>query len=69
MIEKNNIKWLEDREEKLRKLESLINKMQYKINDNEEITDINDIKMEIFKLWYYNNTEIEYQSKEYYERF
>lgn len=69
MIEENNIKWLEDREEKLRKLESLINKMQYKINDNEEITDINDIKMEIFKLWYYNNTEIEYQSKEYYERF
>ena len=69
MIEKNNIKWLEDREEKLKKLESLINKMQYKINDNEEITDINDIKMEIFKLWYYNNTEIEYQSKEYYERF
>lgn len=69
MIEENNIKWLEDREEKLRKLESLINKMQYKINDNQEITDINEIKMEIFKLWYFNNTEIEYQSKEYYERF
>lgn len=69
MLEEENIKWLQEREIKLEKLESLINKLQLQVNDNQTIDDKDDIKMEIFKLWYYNNTEIEYQSKEYYERF
>lgn len=61
MIEENDVKWLEDRNEKLIKLENMINNLQYTINDKQEITNINDIKMEIFKLWYFNFKEVEYQ--------
>ena len=60
MIEEIDVKWLEERNEKLIKLESMINDLQNSINDMERITDINDIKMEIFKLWYFNFKEVEY---------
>lgn len=61
MIEEVDVKWLEERNEKLMKLEGMINDLQHSINDMEKITDINDIKMEIFKLWYFNLKEVEYK--------
>lgn len=54
MNEKEHLEWLEEREKKLEYLESMIYKMQSQINDSEKITDKDDIKMEIFKLWYFN---------------
>lgn len=61
MTEEIDTKWLEERNEKLMKLEGMINDLQHSINDMERITDINDIKMEIFKLWYFNLKEVEYK--------
>ena len=76
MEEKERIEWLEERELKLRQLESMINKMQGSINNNddtseryfkgeldlEELYDKNsNIKMEIFKLWYYVRYGKEYE--------
>lgn len=58
---KEHLQWLEEREQKLEQLESLICKMQSEINDNEKITNKNDIKMEIFKLWYFNRYGKEYK--------
>ena len=54
--------WLRDRERKLEKLEDMIQTIQNQINDEEKITDISDIKMEIFKLWYFKDYNKEYES-------
>ena len=60
MNEKEHLEWLEEREKKLECLESMIYIMQSEINNNEKITDKNDIKMEIFKLWYFNKYNKKY---------
>lgn len=60
MSNEERLQWLEDREKKLEKIEEMIYKMQHEINDNEKITDKNDIKMEIFRLWYFNRFEKKY---------
>lgn len=57
MKEKEHLKWLEEREQKLEQLEKIINNMQYDINDDQSIQNKIDIKMEIFKLWYFNRFE------------
>lgn len=54
MTEKEHLEWLEEREKKLEDLERMINSMQSEINNDEKIKDKDDIKMEIFKLWYFN---------------
>ena len=54
------IKWLEERELKLRELENMINKLQYEINDSDEKLNHDDTTMEIFKLWYFNTYEKHY---------
>lgn len=54
--DEETIKWLEERSNKLMELESMIRKLQYEANDKEENKlDKDDMKMEIFKLWYYQN--------------
>lgn len=60
--DEETIKWLEERELKLRELESMIRELQWKANDEEEEKrlDKDDIKMEIFKLWYYQNFNRKY---------
>lgn len=58
--EKEKIEWLEEREQKLEEIERMIADMQYDINDNETIKDKNDIKMEIFKLFYYDRFNKKY---------
>lgn len=60
MNEKEHLEWLEEREKKLEYLESIIYTMQSEINNNEKITDKDDIKMEIFKLWYFNKYNKKY---------
>lgn len=60
MNEKEHLEWLEEREQKLEYLESMIYTMQSEINDKEKINDKNDIKMEIFKLWYFNRFDKKY---------
>ena len=60
MNEKEHLEWLEEREKKLECLESMIYIMQSEINNNEKITDKDDIKMEIFKLWYFNKYNKKY---------
>ena len=61
MTEQEHLEWLEEREQKLEKLEMLIAKMQSEINNDEKIDDKNDIKMEIFKLWYFNRYGKDYE--------
>lgn len=61
MNEKEHLEWLEEREKKLEKLESMIYKMQSEINNDEKITDKEDIKMEIFRLWYFNRFDKKYE--------
>lgn len=64
--DEETIKWLEERNEKLRELESMICKVQYETNDKddpiiflgeiskEDLYDkLSDTKMEIFRLWYF----------------
>ena len=47
--------YLEKRNEKLLAIESMISKLQYEANDKEDNKlDLNDLKMEVFKLWYYS---------------
>ena len=46
--------------DKQSKLNQLIEELQKNINDDKLITNINDIKMEIFKLWYFNRFGKEY---------
>ncbi len=61
MTEKEHLEWLEEREEKLEDLERMINSMQREINNDEKINDKDDIKMEIFKLWYFNRYNKKYE--------
>ena len=61
MTEQEHLEWLEEREQKLEKLEMIIAKMQSEINNDEKIDDKNDIKMEIFKLWYFNRYGKDYE--------
>ena len=60
MNEQERIEWLEERSQKLMELEDMIINMQSNINDNKRITNIDDIKMEIFKLWYFNEYNKKY---------
>lgn len=60
MSNEERLQWLEDREKKLEEIEEMIYKMQHEINDNEKITNKDDIKMEIFRLWYFNRFEKKY---------
>jgi hypothetical protein len=54
--DEETIKWLEERSNKLMELESMIRQLQYNANDKEEDRlDKDDMKMEIFKLWYFQN--------------
>lgn len=52
---KEHIKWLEERGEKLRQLESMILDLQYNANDRPEEVRLShdDLKMEVFRLWYF----------------
>ena len=52
---KDYIQWLEERSEKLRKLESMILNLQCNANDRPEEVRLNhdDLKMEVFRLWYF----------------
>lgn len=49
------IKFLEERSEKLRQLESMILDLQYNANDRPEEVRLShdDLKMEVFRLWYF----------------
>ena len=54
--DEETIKWLEERSNKLMELESMIRQLQYNANDkDEDRLDKDDMKMEIFKLWYFQN--------------
>ena len=53
-IEIEKLNWLEDNTIKLAELESMINNLQYEVNDKGGIKlNQDEIKMEIFKLWYF----------------
>lgn len=54
-MEKEYLKYLEERSEKLTKLEMMINSLQLNANDKPEESRLNhdDLKMEVFKLWYF----------------
>ncbi len=53
-IEKERLKWLEDNTIKLADIESMINNLQYQANDKDGIKlNQEELKMEIFKLWYF----------------
>lgn len=53
--DEETIKWLEERSEKLRQLESMILDLQCNANDRPEEVRLShdDLKMEIFRLWYF----------------
>lgn len=61
MNEQEHLEWLEERELKLEKLEGMIRRMQQEINNQERIDDKDDIKMEIFKLWYFEHFGKDYE--------
>lgn len=52
---KQYILWLEERSEKLRQLENIILNLQYSSNDKPKEDRLNhdELKMEVFKLWYF----------------
>ena len=62
MNEKEYLDYLESRSEKLMQLELMINSLQYNVNDKKdnEITK-NEIEMEVFKLWYFNKYNKNYE--------
>ena len=62
MTKKEYLEYLESRNEKLIQLELMINSLQYNVNDKKdnEITK-NEIEMEVFKLWYFNKYNKEYE--------
>lgn len=53
--DEETIKWLEERSEKLRNLESMILDLQCNANDRPEEVRLShdDLKMEVFRLWYF----------------
>ena len=53
--DEETIKWLEERSEKLRQLESMILDLQCIANDRLEEVRLShdDLKMEVFRLWYF----------------
>lgn len=55
MENKEYIDYLEERNEKLRKLESMIIDLQKNANDRPEEVRLShdDLKMEVFRLWYF----------------
>lgn len=55
MDNKEYINFLEERSEKLRKLESMIIDLQMNANDRPEEVRLShdDLKMEVFRLWYF----------------
>lgn len=55
MEDKEYIDYLEERNEKLRKLESMILDLQCNANDRPEEVRLShaDLKMEVFRLWYF----------------
>lgn len=66
--DEEKIKWLEEREQKLEEIEKMIYKFQNELNDSEppvvyldkiskdELWNkLSDVKMAIFKLWYFNH--------------
>ena len=52
---KEYVLWLEERSEKLRQLEHMILDLQYNANDIPEEVRLShdDLKMEVFRLWYF----------------
>lgn len=57
MENKEYIDYLEERNEKLIRLESMIVDLQKNANDISEKDRLNhaDLKMEVFRLWYFTN--------------
>ena len=54
MEDKEYLEYLEKCYKKLVELEHMISELQYNANDKENNKlDLNDLKMEVFKLWYY----------------
>ena len=53
--DEETMKWLEERSEKLRQLESMILDLQCNANDRPEEGRLShdDLKMEVFRLWYF----------------
>lgn len=53
--DEETIKWLEERSEKLRQLELMILDLQCNANDRPEEVRLShdDLKMEVFRLWYF----------------
>lgn len=53
--DEETIKWLEERSEKLRQLEHMILDLQCNANDRPEEVRLShdDLKMEVFRLWYF----------------
>lgn len=52
---KEYVLWLEERSEKLRQLEHMILDLQLNANDRPEEVRLShdDLKMEVFRLWYF----------------
>lgn len=54
-MEKEYLKYLEERNERLSKLERMITDLQANANDRPEDVRLNhdELKMEVFRLWYF----------------
>ena len=54
-MEKEYLKYLEERSERLSKLERMITDLQANANDRPEDVRLNhdELKMEVFRLWYF----------------
>lgn len=64
MEDKEYLKFLEERNEKLLVIESMISKLQYNANDKDtNRLDLNDLKMEVFKLWYFQKFNKKWEDK------
>lgn len=62
MDKKEYLEYLESRNEKLMQLELMINSLQYNANDKKDNTlTLDNLKMEVFKIWYYNKYNKEYK--------
>ena len=53
-VEVETLGWLEENTVKLGELESMIRNLQYQANDKDGVKlNQEELKMEIFRLWYY----------------
>ena len=61
---KSKLEWLEEREEKLYEIEKMIEELQFLYNNDFNESKLDDMRMKIFELWYFERYDKKYGSED-----